>query len=199
MLYISKIIVNFINVASLNEKRIEVYFSFNQSTYLNYFDQHVIFANNVHKQYLLKIDINMIMSFRERQSKQQKLQKKLSLHYFVVFKKITNFETWHCRLIHFNYKNVIVNRKNVKEMKKINDFVFDILCESCMKTKQQIMSSRHSIKKTTEFLKRIHVNIKKTFSITFKSNKYFLLIKNETFEMFFVYVMKIKDEILSRF
>ena len=72
MLYVSKIIVNLINVVFLNEKKIEAYFSFNKSTYLNYFDQHVIFANNIHKQYLLKIDVNTIMSFRERQSKQQK-------------------------------------------------------------------------------------------------------------------------------
>ena len=72
VLYVLKIIVNLINVAFLNEKKIEVYFLFNKSAYLNYFDQHVIFANNVHKQYLLKIDVNMIMSFRERQLKQQK-------------------------------------------------------------------------------------------------------------------------------
>ena len=93
MLYVLKIIINLINVASLNEKRIKTYFSFNQSAYLNYFDQHVIFANNVHKQYLLKIDNNMIINLRERQSKQQKLQKKSSFYYFVVFKKIINFET----------------------------------------------------------------------------------------------------------
>ena len=92
VLYVSKIIVNFINIVFLNEKKIEAYFSFNKSAYLNYFDQHVIFANNVHKQYLLKINVNMIMSFRERQLKQQKLQKKSSFYCFVVFKKITNFE-----------------------------------------------------------------------------------------------------------
>ena len=54
------------------------------------------------------------------------------------------------------------------------------------------------MKKVTEFLKRIHVNIRKSLFITFKSNKYFLLIKNKAFEIFFVYTMKIKDEILSR-
>ena len=54
MLYISKIIVNLISVVFLTEKCIEIYFSFNKSAYLNYFDQYIIFANNVHKQYLLK-------------------------------------------------------------------------------------------------------------------------------------------------
>ena len=69
VLYMLKIIVNLINIVFLNEKRIKVYFSFNKSTYLNYFDQHVIFANNVYKQYLLKIDVNTIKNFREQQSK----------------------------------------------------------------------------------------------------------------------------------
>ena len=54
------------------------------------------------------------------------------------------------------------------------------------------------MKKATKFLKRIHVNIKRSLPITFRSNKYFLLIKDEAFEMFFVYTMKIKDEILPR-
>ena len=71
MLYISKIIVNLIRVVSLNEKNIEVYFSFNKSAYLNYSDQYMTFANNVHKQYLLKTEINTIMNLREQKSKQQ--------------------------------------------------------------------------------------------------------------------------------
>ena len=69
MLYVSKIIVNLISVASLNEKNIETYFSLNKSAYLNYFDQHVTFANNVHKQYLLKTEINTIINLREQKSK----------------------------------------------------------------------------------------------------------------------------------
>ena len=70
VLYISKIIVNLISVVFLNEKNIETYFS-NKSAYLNYFDQYVIFANNVHKQYLLKTEINTIINFREQKSKHQ--------------------------------------------------------------------------------------------------------------------------------
>ena len=199
ILYISRIIVNLISVIFLNKKNIKAYFSFNKSAYLNYFDQHVTFANNVHKQYLLKIEINTIMNLREQKSKhQQQIQKKLS-HYFAVFKKITDLKTWHRHLIHLNYKNIIANRKNVKEMKKVSDSVSDTLCKSCMKSKQQITLLRHSMQKATKFLKRIHVNIKKSLFIIFRSNKYFLLIKNDAFKIFFVYVIKFKDEISSRF
>ena len=68
-----------------------------------------------------------------------------------------------------------------------------------MKLRQQITLLHHSMQKVTEFLKRIHMNIKETFFITFRSNKYFLLIKNDIFEMFIVYVIRFKDEILLRF
>ena len=71
MLYVSKIIVNLISDVFLNENNIEIYFSSNKSAYLNYFDQHVTFANNVHIQYLLRTEINTIMNFREQKSKHQ--------------------------------------------------------------------------------------------------------------------------------
>ena len=139
------------------------------------------------------------MNFREQESKQQQqIQRKL-FHYFAVFKKIIDFKTWHRRLTHLSYKNVIANRKNVKEMKEISDSVSDILYKSYMKLKQQITSSRHLMQKATEFSKRIHVNIKESLSIIFKNDRYFLLIKDDVFEIFFVYVMRSKDEILSRF
>ena len=71
MLYVLKIIVNLISVVFLNKKNIETYFSFNKSAYLNYLNQHVTFANNVYKDYLLKIKINTIMNLREQKSKHQ--------------------------------------------------------------------------------------------------------------------------------
>ena len=52
------------------------------------------------------------------------------------------------------------------------------------------------MKKAIEFLKKIHINIEEFLSITFKNNKYFLLIKDKAFKMFFIYMIKIKDEIL---
>ena len=49
VLYMLKIIVNFIIIVFLNKKKIKAYFLLNKLTYLNYFNQHMIFANNVYK------------------------------------------------------------------------------------------------------------------------------------------------------
>ena len=51
--------------------------------------------------------------------------------------------------------------------------------------------------KATVFLKRIHIDIEGPLSITYRGKRYFLLIKNDVSEMFFVYTMKTKDEIFT--
>ena len=72
------------------------------------------------------------------------------------------------------------------------------LCEACLKEKQKASIFCISVKKITKFLNRIHVNIDEDFSIIFRDNKYFLLIKNDTIDIFFVYLMKTKDKILKQ-
>ena len=72
------------------------------------------------------------------------------------------------------------------------------LCEACLKEKQEASVSRIPMRKTTRFLNRIHVDIDEGFSVTFRGNKYFLLIKDDVTNMFFVYLMKTKDEIMKQ-
>jgi len=52
--------------------------------------------------------------------------------------------------------------------------------------------------KAIAFFDRVYINIKELLSITFRNNRYFLLIKNNAFNMFFIYVIKTKDKIFSR-
>ena len=82
---------------------------------------------------------------------------------------------------------------------KVKKSVSENACKSCMKTKQQRESSKKFQSKTNTFLKKIHVNIQGPLPATFKEKRYFLLIKNNVLKMFFVYIMRIKDEILFIF
>ena len=68
-------------------------------------------------------------------------------------------------------------------MKRVTKSISDILCESCMKERQQMKKSRVSMTKTIVFFDRIDVDIEKSLSITFRDNKFFILIKNETTDM----------------
>jgi len=51
--------------------------------------------------------------------------------------------------------------------------------------------------KAIAFLDRIHVDIEGSLFATFRSNRYFLLIKNDVSNIFFVYVIRAKNKILS--
>ena len=72
------------------------------------------------------------------------------------------------------------------------------LFEACLKEQQEASVFCISLRKTTRFLNRIHVDIDEDFSVTFLDNKYFLLIKNDVKNIFFVYLIKIKDEIIKK-
>ena len=70
--------------------------------------------------------------------------------------------------------------------------------KSYLKTKQQLEFFKHFMSKAIALFDRVYINIKELLSITFRNNRYFLLIKNNAFNMFFIYVIKTKDKIFSR-
>ena len=82
-----------------------------------------------------------------------------------------------------SYRNVIVNVNKIIDMKNVIEFISNVLCDSCMKSRQQIEISRVSMTKTIEFLDRIDVDIGKSLSTTFRDNKVFVLIKDEVTSM----------------
>ena len=101
------------------------------------------------------------------------------------------------RLHLMTYRNVVANAKKVADMKEVHDSFSKKLCETCLKAKQQSESTRHLMSKTTEFLNEIHVNIEDSLFLTFRDHRFFLLIKNDVFDMFFVYVLKTKEKIFA--
>ena len=100
--------------------------------------------------------------------------------------------------MHLNYNNVLFNSKQIIDI-KMKKSISKNACESCMKAKQQRKSFKKFQSKANTFLKKIHVNIQDSLSITFKEKRYFLLIKNDISKMFFMYIMQIKNEILFIF
>lgn len=109
-------------------------------------------------------------------------------HTFKVAKKSTDIQIWHRRFVHLGYRNVLSNSKKFIGM-EVNGPVLEEACELCLKAKQQAEPSKHPMSKSTVFLDKIHIDI---------NNRYCLLIKDDASGMFFVYVMRTKDEIFPR-
>ena len=95
------------------------------------------------------------------------------------------------------YQQIIENKKNVNNF-FYHENISEELCEACLKEKQEESVFRIFIKNITKLLSRIYIDIDEDFSITFRENKYFLLIKDYAIDMFIVYLMKTKDEILKQ-
>ena len=186
VLFVSDLIVNLISTSRLWHKRIIVSFSSMKLASLRYDSQLVAHADNVNDQFLLRNEVVLAMHMNNSQS------------CFKMSKKTTHIEIWHRRLVHLRYRNVVANAKKVANMKEVHDSFSKKLCETCLKAKQQSESTRHLMSKTTEFLNEIHVNIEDSLFLTFRDHRFFLLIKNDVFDMFFVYVLKTKEKIIAR-
>ena len=186
VLFMSDLIVNLISTPRLWHKRIIVSFSSMKLASLRYDSQLVVHADNVNDQFLLRNEVVLAMHMHDSQS------------CFKMSKKTTDIKIWHRRLVHLRYRNVVANAKKVANMKEVHDSFSKKLCETCLKAKQQSESTRHLMSKTTEFLNEIHVNIEDSLSLTFRDHRFFLLIKNDVFDMFFVYILKTKEKIFAR-
>ena len=186
VLFLFRMIINLINTSRLWHNEIEIYSSSHEFTMLKFNFEVVTYANNVVDQFLLRTNVVLAM---------QTFIDNICLK---VSKKTSNIKIWHRRLVHLDYRNVLSNAKKIKRMKEIRDFVSQQLCESCMKEKQQAESTRHLMTKSIESFNKIQVNIEDSLSRIFRANRFFALIKNDVFDMFFVYSLRSKDELYSR-
>ena len=119
------------------------------------------------------------------------------VYIFAFAKFITDVKVWHRRLIHANYKNVLINAKKVIDMKNVIDFISETICESCMTDRSQQERSRVLITKVIEFIWKINVDIDTDLSIIFRDYRHFVLLKCDVIEFMWFYLCKHKAEIFK--
>ena len=119
-----------------------------------------------------------------------------SFNFFILIlnNKFANIFIWHQRFIHINYHHIINDNKKIIDLYYHNEISIHF-CKSCFLNKQKTFISRMFITKTIFFFNYIHVDIGENFFQTFQNYKYFLFIKNDTTNMFFVKLIKWKNEI----
>ena len=98
---------------------------------------------------------------------------------FAFSKSTIDIKIWHRRLVHLEYRNVMINSKKVISMKSIKGSASNELCEPCLASHQQAERSRISRIKVKKFLERINVDIEIDLSTTSRDNKVFVLIKDD--------------------
>ena len=177
-LYIPGLTVNLISTAKLWRNGIGVYFPPGQPAELSFNGKIFAYADNVRDQFIL------------RQSQEQLV--------FKITKPTINLKIWHSRLVYLSYQNVVANTKKVTGIERVHGPIPLELCESCMAGHQELEILQTPMSKVAEILKRLHVDIKRLLPVTFSGFWYFLSIKNDAQDMFFVLPIKTKGEIYDK-
>ena len=191
--YLSKSIVNLINISCLHHRKFN--FTYSIKSFCNIFNENQIVEqiDMIDNVYIFRTTIQANVFI-------EKLSTSISifLQNIFAFSKSTNdLQIWHRRYAHLEYQNVIKNVNKMKNMNEIHDSFSNMLCEFCMKERQQAEISKISQTKTKRVLTKIHVDIDKSLFTTWRNNKIFILIKCDDTKMLFIYSFKQKSQIFS--
>ena len=190
--YLSRLTVNLISTSCLHHRKFSLTYSIKSSCSI-FSENHLVDQTNM-------IDNVYILQTTMRANALTKRSSSTSivLQSIFAFAKSTNdLQIWHRRYAHLEYQNVIKNVSKMKSMNEIHDSISDMLCEFCMKRRQQAEISRISQTKTKRFLTKIHVDIDESLFTTWRDNKIFILIKCDDTKMLFIYSFKQKSRIFS--
>lgn len=83
-------------------------------------------------------------------------------------------------------------------MEKVKKLISIELCKSYMAIYQKLEILQMLISKVIEFLERLYIDIEGLLPVTFSGFQYFLFIKNDARDMFFVLPIKTKKEIYNK-
>ena len=191
--YISKLIVNLINISSLHYRKFN--FTYSIKNFCNIFNEnHFVDQTHMIENVYIFETLMQTNVFIENISTSFSM---ILQNTFVFVKSTNDLQIWHRRFAHLKYQNVIKNVNKMKSMNEIHDSFSNIFCEFCIKERQQIEIFKISQIKTKKFLTKIYVDIENSLFTTWRNNKIFVLIKCDDIVMLFIYSIKKKSQIFD--
>jgi hypothetical protein len=122
---------------------------------------------------------------------------------FVTFKKVASFQLWHERFGHLNYNDLqrlseenIVHGLNIKGDQDKKE-----VCEDCQMGKQRKLPfSKSKEERASELLQKVHSDVVGPIKIpSFSGSKYFVTFIDEASNKVWIYLLKRKDEVFTKF
>jgi hypothetical protein len=107
-------------------------------------------------------------------------------------------QTWHARLDHLGYENVIKMKNLVSDIDFI-DLKSKEICGACMKGRQERIINRTSRTRKTKFLNIIHSNLEDPLSLTRKEKMHYITFKDDWSESIWVKLLKTKSQAFNTF
>ena len=135
-MFIFILMINLIVISRLWHKNFDVLYSIDYSCKIYLFNNQLMTnANIINNQWILKtIDFKIINAMTSIFASTTFIKK---IYIFVFAKFIIDVKIWHRRLIHINYKNVLINAKKIINMKNVINLILKTICESCITNHSQ--------------------------------------------------------------
>ena len=109
-------------------------------------------------------------------------------------KPTKDLRTWHGRVAHLGYKNLIRMSKYVFGMEEVAGPVPNEICGWCMMGRQQQEISRVPMTRSEIFLDLLHFDLEGPLPKTFRGYRYFLLVKDDSTALMFLKPLRSKGE-----
>ena len=183
IMYISTLMINLIVISQLWHKDFNILYLIDQSCKICLFnDQLMTNADIINNQWILKtIDFKIINAITINATISSLTFVK-KVYIFAFAKLIEDLKVSYRRLIHFSYKNVLINAKKIINMKNVIDFMSETICELCMTDRSQQKQFYIFMTKIIKFIWKINVNIDIDLLIIFRDNRHFVLLKCDIIE-----------------
>lgn len=178
MLYIPGFMVYFINTARLWHNKISLYFFIGQLVELFFNKTIFAYIDNVKNLFIL--------------------YKSTKKSIFRIEKPTTDLKIQYNRLVYLSYQNVVANAKEIRGMQELKEPILIELYEPCMAGYQKLKILQTSMSKVTKFLERLNIDIERLLLIIFLGFQYFFFIIDDTWNMFFILPIKIKEGIYDK-
>jgi hypothetical protein len=106
--------------------------------------------------------------------------------------------TWHARMRHLGYDNLIKLQNQIDEMNLIDQKSAEI-CESCMIDRQKRNVNKTSRISINKFLEIMHSDLKKSLSRTRSEHAYYITFKDDWSNVIWVHLLRNKNQAFEAF
>lgn len=116
----------------------------------------------------------------------------------LTMKSPTSIETWHARMGHLGYQNLLRLNQQAKDV-DIKESPPKDICGDCMKDRQQRHPSRTPMIRTTQALHRVHSDLMGPLPTTQRGDRYLMMLKDDYSGAQWVYPLRTKSQAFSTF
>ncbi len=106
--------------------------------------------------------------------------------------------TWHARMKHLEYDNLLKLQNQIEEMNLIDQKSIEI-CGSCMIDRQKRNVNKTSRTSVSKFLEIVHSDLRRSLSRTRSEHVYYIIFRDDWSDVIWIHLLRIKNQAFETF